>query len=363
MATEAEPWSPNWAVAPGEILAEVLEERGISQAELARRMDRPTKTINEIIKAKTALTPETALQLELTLGVSAATWTGLESTYRQQLARQNAARSLASEADLLRAFPVSALERHGVIEVGTSPGHRVLNLLRFFGVSSPKGWQNSWLSPKAAFRESNAFRSAPESVATWLRWGQIESAKLVLAPYSVDKFAEVLRSARSWTRERPVSLVLDRLKQSCAESGVAFVLIPELPGLRLSGACHYLDDGHPIIQLTLRHKRDDQLWFTFFHEAGHLVTNPYHVYVDSADEVSSDDEELVADKFARDALIPPDQWKVFVRAADFSESSVRQFSRLLEVAPGVVVGRLQRENLIPRAVLNGLKMPGGWTSD
>jgi len=78
----AEP-QPDWAVAPGEILAEALEERGMSQSELARRMDRPVRTINEIVNSKAAITPDTSIQLERALGISARLWNGLETQYRE----------------------------------------------------------------------------------------------------------------------------------------------------------------------------------------------------------------------------------------------------------------------------------------
>ena len=73
---------PDVVATPGETLQEVLEDRGIPQVELADRMERPKKTINEIIKGKAALTPETALQLERALGVPATFWNNLERNYQ-----------------------------------------------------------------------------------------------------------------------------------------------------------------------------------------------------------------------------------------------------------------------------------------
>jgi len=87
MATERRAWQPDWTVAPGELLLEALKDRGISQSELARRMDRPAMTINEIVNGKAAITPETAIQLELTLGISASFWNQLEAIYREHLAQ------------------------------------------------------------------------------------------------------------------------------------------------------------------------------------------------------------------------------------------------------------------------------------
>ena len=67
------------AIPPGEYLEEVLEDVGISQIDLAKRMGRPAQAINEIIKGNKSITPDTALQLELVLGVSASFWNNLVS--------------------------------------------------------------------------------------------------------------------------------------------------------------------------------------------------------------------------------------------------------------------------------------------
>ena len=75
-------------IPPGEILAEELEARGMTQKELAARLGRPAQAINEIIKAKKAITPETAIGLERVLGIDAQFWTNLESNYRLTLARR-----------------------------------------------------------------------------------------------------------------------------------------------------------------------------------------------------------------------------------------------------------------------------------
>ena len=79
-------WS-DLAIPPGEVLAEELAARGMTQKELAARMNRPAQVINEIIGAKKAITPETAIGLEKALGIDASFWMNLETTYRLTLAR------------------------------------------------------------------------------------------------------------------------------------------------------------------------------------------------------------------------------------------------------------------------------------
>jgi addiction module HigA family antidote len=75
-------YTPQHFSPPGDTLSETLEEVGMSQTELARRMGRPPKTINEIVQGKTALLPETAFQLENVLGIPASFWLARETAYR-----------------------------------------------------------------------------------------------------------------------------------------------------------------------------------------------------------------------------------------------------------------------------------------
>src|SRR3954454_21490287 len=112
MAIDRTAWQRDWAVAPGEILIEALEDRAMSQSELARRMGRPIKTINEIVNGKAAITPDTAIQLERTLGISATFWNNLEASYREHLARERAQQELEAHAAWVDAFPVKELAEH-----------------------------------------------------------------------------------------------------------------------------------------------------------------------------------------------------------------------------------------------------------
>ena len=73
---------------PGDSLAEMLEDRGMTQADLARRMNMSPRTINEIILGKSEITTETARALEMVLGASAKFWLNRERNYRVALARQ-----------------------------------------------------------------------------------------------------------------------------------------------------------------------------------------------------------------------------------------------------------------------------------
>jgi HTH-type transcriptional regulator/antitoxin HigA len=359
-------WAPDWAVPPGEHLLEALQDRGMTQSELARRMARPLKTINEIINGKAAITSETAIQLERALGISARFWTGVEASYRDSLAQQEAQRDLEANAAWIDEFPIADLVRHNQLRRGSSKAETLANLLSYLGVSSPTAFDRQWLGSAAAFRSSPAFLASPKAVAAWLRWGEREAARVKAPAFNARRFRKVLQEIRPLTRREPFMQIFNRVKAMCAEAGVVVILVPELTGTHLNGATRWLG-SKAVIQLSLRHKSDDQFWFTFFHEAGHLLSGSRHQeFLDPAESVTSEagnaDEEA-ADRFARDVLLPAEDYEAFVQASDFSAVAVRSFAQRQEVAPGIVVGRLQRDRLILPQQLRHLKKPIHFPSD
>jgi addiction module HigA family antidote len=362
MATEQAVWQPDWAVPPGEILAEALQDRGMSQSDLARRMDRPVKTINEIVNGKAAITPDTAIQLERATGISARLWNGLETQYREHQARQRAEAELEQYADWAKGFPVTDLVRHDVIPSSTTKGGRVAALLSFFRTGNPSVWERQWLQPKGAYRASPSYGSSPKAVAAWLRWGEVEVEKVETTPFNAGRFREVVKEVRTLTRREPFLQIIDRVTELCASAGVVLVLTPELPGTRLSGVARWLAPDRALIQLSLRHKTDDQFWFTFFHEAGHILEGDGRDYVDIADEPETKKalDEQAADTFARNTLIRPEDWAAFVARGDVGEEAVKTFAKAQEIPAGVVVGRLHREDLLDRSHLVSLKKPIQW---
>jgi Zn-dependent peptidase ImmA (M78 family) len=118
----------------------------------------------------------------------------------------------------------------------------------------------------------------------------------------------------------------------------------------------------------MRHKTDDHLWFTLFHECAHVLQAPRRrEFLDTAallDEQGDDDEdERLADEFARNMLIPLRAYEGFVNAGDFTESSIRSFARDLEIGAGLVVGRLQRDRHVSPAHFNQLKKQLSWATE
>lgn len=348
---------PNYVVPPGETLLDTLEAIGMSQAELADRTGRPRKTINEIIKGKAAITSETALQLERVLGVPAGFWNNLERNYQDAKARMAEQERLMHHIAWLKEIPIAALVKQGWIQPFKDKVQQLQEVLNYFGVASPELWQARWLDPGVAYRKSSSFCGHPVAIAAWLRKGELEAYKIISSPYDPAKFREILVHIRGLTRQPP-EVFQPEIERLCAEAGVAVVFMPELPNIRISGATWWLNPNKAVILLTLRYKSDDQLWFSFFHEAGHILLHgKKDVFLEG--EIS-DEKEEEANRFAGDFLIPARKYRQFTSTAKLGKAAINSLADELGIAPGIVVGRLQHDKFLPFTHCNELKRKLVW---
>ncbi len=361
MATATNRYNPDQAVPPGWILEERLEAEGISQAEFARRCGRSPKLISEIISGKAALEPGTALQFEKVLGVDASIWLGVESDYRLHRAREAEAGEAAAAAEWIKSFPVRELVKRGCFCHPESDVDTVSKLLAFFRVGSVDAWTARYGHANVAYRHSRSFRSSEAALVTWLRLGEIEAEHQECAEYSEKRFRHAVRAVRGLTRGETVG-ALEQAARQCNEAGVALALVQPLPGTALSGAARWLSPGKAVIQLTARHKTDDHLWFSFFHEAAHILLHSKKgIFVDETNGNGAG-VESEADDWASNTLIPRRAWQQFVATSPRSAHVVRKFAEEQGIAPGIVVGMLQHQGALPWTHLNGLKTRLTWRS-
>ncbi len=359
LATATNRYKPDYAVPPGWVLEERLEVQGVSHAEFARRCGRSPKLISEIIAGKAPLGPATALQFEKVLGVDARIWLGIESDYQLHMAREAEAKDAAAAVEWSKAFPVRHLVKRGCFKRPESEVDAVSKLLAFFGVGSIGAWTERYGLEKVAFRHSPSFKSDEATLATWLRLGEIEAERQDCAKYNESGFKDATQDIRGLTRD-PVGKALRQTARLCNEAGVALVLVPPLPRTALSGAARWLSPRKAVIQLSARHKSDDHLWFSFFHEAAHILLHgKKRIFVHEADGDDAE-PEAEANEWASNFLVPRRAWEQFVATSPCSEHAVQTFAGEQGIAPGIVVGMLQHKRLLPWTRLNALKVRLTW---
>jgi addiction module HigA family antidote len=336
----------DYASPPGETLAETLEAMGLTQTELARRMGRPIKTINEIVQGKAALTADTALELERVLGIPASFWNGLESNYREHLAREKASQRLEVDETWLSQLPIKAMQNRGWIPKITEKRKLTEELLSFFGCANVESWKNTWASPQVAYRKSEKLQSHAESLAAWLCKAEHEGRKQQCGVFDAERFKDALERLKKVTLQ-PACEWVNAIRRECNAVGVAYVILPELPKTPVSGATRQLNDDCVIIVQTGRYKDDGHFWFTFFHEARHVLQGKLKREWLLEYEGKDDPLEKDANRFAREFLIPASAlWTVRNRnKGKMPLKAAEELAAELGISRGIVAGRLHHDKL------------------
>ena len=249
-------YEPDYLIPPGETLEETLEELGMTQKELAQRTGRPQQVINEIVKGKRAIMPETALQLERVLGVPANFWNNLETQYQDAWLRAKETEALEQQAAWVKGFKYAELVKKHYLPNGNTVAEKARHLMSFFGVASPDQQVSYYQSQAVAFRRSTSLTCDSAMLAAWLRAGERRAATIDPAPYSKEGFMEALHAIRALTT-LSASEFVPEVQRLCAAAGVVVVWIPELSGCPVSGATRWLRNDRALIQLSLRYKADD----------------------------------------------------------------------------------------------------------
>lgn len=358
------PFAPDWVLPPGESILDLAEERGWTQAELAQRLGYSEKHISQLINGKVPLSVDAAQRLERVLGSTMDFWLSLEANYQKHKARLEAAERHAGWVPWLDELPLKELMACAAIpkqhlDSKHKPGV-VESCLRFFGVATPDEWRAHYGGMQMAFRRSRAEQSDVGAISAWLRLGEQQAEKLDGPKYDKARFEKALRTIRSLTCEPP-EVFEPQMRRLLHEAGVLLVLVPAIPRAHVSGVARWLSPTRPLIQLSLYGKTNDKFWFSFFHEAAHILLHANSkeekksIFLDDPNAAHTEDpREHEANQWAGNILIPEE----YVERLSIltSEAAILAFSEEINAHPGIIVGRLQHDGILPFAtVLNRLK--------
>lgn len=350
-------FDPDYQYAPGEVLADYLAQLGMSQADLARRTGLSVKHINQIIQAQASITASTAVLLERATGVDARIWSQLESNY--QVARGRIAESSRLEDDVawLASFQVAELKKRGFLSRNARGPEQLRELLDFFRVASPSAWDSVWATP-TAYRLSPSLDPDFAALATWIRIGELRANDLnSLPPYDRRQFQSLLPRIRELTQLADATAAISQLVALCAAAGVAVVIEEEIKGARINGVVRWMPSGNPLIILSMRYRWADIFWFTFFHEAGHILLHEQKrlTFIDAPKAgTRTSVAEVEADDFAGATLIPKELERLTWDVHD--AAGVIAVAEQIGVHAGIVVGRMQHDGVIRFSQFNDLRV-------
>jgi HTH-type transcriptional regulator/antitoxin HigA len=345
---------PNKAIHPGRIIAETLSRDGMTQKSLSERMGISEKHLSQIINGEASITVETSLLLENALGGSASFWINLEKNYQETKARLERLSVMKEEISILPMFPYTELAKREYVEQTANKEKRIENLWKFFGVNSL-----SFVSTTedVAFRKRESSHIKSESIAAWLRCGELEAKKQNLPDYSETKLKQILGILKLLSTKNPEEYSVE-IRRLLNGAGVAIFYIAHFSGTGVSGAVRWINNV-PVIQLSLYYSWADIFWFNLYHELGHLILHgkkEKFIEFEKKELAIAKNKEDEADNFASEELIPSKSYLQFLRSNPiFSNNSIVEFAKTLKIHPGIVAGRLCHEGKVEWKSVSNLR--------
>jgi HTH-type transcriptional regulator/antitoxin HigA len=353
-------FQPDWASPPGETLSDILRDKAISHADFARSFGETKTGLDALLRGHVELTAQHAQKLENLFGVSSAFWLNRESQYRQDIQRIKAQEEESMSSQWLSELPLKDMVNFGWLKsTGAKP--TLAECLSFFGVASVAEWHTDSHHKLglASFRTSAAFDQKPLAVAAWLRKGEIDGMAQSCKAWNSEKFYASLIQIRSLTRKKMPSEFLPELSRICGDAGVALVVARAPNGCRASGAARFLTPSRALIILSFRHLTDDHFWFSFFHEAGHILLHKKDkVFVDGL-ETENTEEEQEANTFSEHVLVP-EQHLERMRTLPLNSREILRFAKEIGISAGVVIGQMQNSGRVRHDRLNAYKQRYVW---
>ncbi len=348
MSSRTNQYQPDFVSHPGETLREALEEKQMGSKEFAIRISKPEQTVSKVLNGKSGITPEMAVLFEEVLDIPARFWSNRQYQYDEFLARSNRMKEIESDKDWVKSFPYPYMSKLGWVPSCRKGEEKLINLFSFFKITSVKSWEDYYFNKKLATQYRISLRGAknPYALAAWLRKGEIDALSIDANEYSEKFFKEKLQSIKELMAFSSGGY-LRKLQELSLEAGVKVVFTPCLPKTPVHGCSRWINES-PVIQLSGKYKRNDIFWFTFFHEAAHILLHgKKYVSVENIDcDGENAEYEHEANEFAAHWLLTLDQEQEIKESAPLSNNDIRTFAQKFRTHPACIIGRLQHRGLL-----------------
>lgn len=334
---------------PGETLKEILEERDMSQKELSLRTGFSGKHISTVLNGEKNISVNFAKKLEYALNIDAEFWMNLQNQYDKELIEFDELHSISEEeVSIFKSLKdiFAYIVEKGFISDIKQKEQSILELRKFFNVSNLDSIPS--IVSAGAFRAQTSVNYDPYVLFAWLKICESLSEKIETEYVPQEEQIERLLSLCPKIKELsvlPQEKFITKLQNYFSSCGIAFVIIPAFEGVPVQGFIKTNQEGKTTIGMTFRQKRADIFWFTLFHEIGHFINgDSKQKFIDF--ESVENARETKADNFAQKMLLDSSAYYQFVNSRNFSLEKINSFAESQNVAPSIVIGRLQHDKVI-----------------
>tara|TARA_R110002049_G_scaffold234319_2_gene407555 strand:+ start:4645 stop:5742 length:1098 start_codon:yes stop_codon:yes gene_type:complete len=341
---------PNKIIHPGKLLDGMLNERSLSQRDLASRIDVAHSLLNNILKGNRNINVHIAISLESAGFRDANFWLIKQMNYNLHHAQNDKdvikkKKSIKEWNDIENAgiVPLSFFKKQNI---GINTSDDIEKIYDIYGVKDYLGLKKrvEEFNP-TYFRKSSKFSENKNNVVAWSLMAKYKANLQEVPVFKRSNEAILLKELKKCFYKKHD--VINRTKLILNKYGIKFDTLDRPSKTPVDGKS-FMSGKNPAIVLTLKYKRLDNFAYTLFHEVGHVfehLTNPKRPeYSDEEFFVNSSNTEIVefeADTYASNNLIEENIWSDFITFNhEFTDDIILKFSKKHKIHPGIVRGRV-----------------------
>lgn len=339
---------PAIAVHPGEHILDELIAHNYTQASFAKLVGMKKSQLNEIIKGKRDLNADLAILLEAALGLEASYWLSLQSQFNVDVARiDKKARERVMAMRVLEGssnyIAYKFLNKQKV--VSGDPITDIPILSTIYGIENLGQIQTVYEDAQfARFRKSGKLSVDTVNLVGWVKYSEYNAKSVVVRPFIKDGWDSLKKELRTLLYKNKE--VQESAQILLADYGIKLLYQEKAVKTPIDGIAFWSNDN-PTIAMTLRHKRLDNFAFTLFHELGHVFLHLKNDKSKGVIDIKGDHrdfkkshEEIEADNFAANSLIPVEDWKNFISKTPITEKMIYEFADSINMNASIILGRI-----------------------
>jgi HTH-type transcriptional regulator/antitoxin HigA len=330
---------------PGTLIKDELEVRkDITQKDLSILLGVKPSFLNEIIKGKRPVTADIAILLEKSLGIPADYWMKFQSQYEIDSAKikeKNIAKIKHIETwNILNQYvPIKYFNKKGYLTNDLSLNISIIQSI--YSIQSIDGLVNKFTERKNAFfKKSDKLQIDEKNLIAWTSLAEYEAERKNTNAFNFENLPQLINELREIFYFN--KNILELVDKKLARYGIKFLLIDKLEKTPIDGYSFW-SKNNPVIALTIRHNRIDNLAFTILHEIGHIALhlkeNKEIKFLDFT-KMEEDRFENEANLYAQKNLIPSNCWNdLLENYFPLNDEKIYAFSHKYRINPAITLGR------------------------
>ncbi len=323
---------------PGYYIKEIVEESGLTQEDFAKRLGTTPKNLSILIRGEQRLSIDLAMKLSRMLRTSVSFWLNLQCNYDEVQAEILSESELCREREIFQTIDYVYFTDNFALPETEAKDEQIKNVREFLQISSLSVLQQKNMAANSVARlQAYAAKTDALRANIMLQIAVNQTVKTETPPYNKKKFLQAVDFALTQTENE--NGFYPEIVHTFGDAGVVFVITPYFSNAGIDGAVKIVN-GRIMLMMNDQINASDTFWLALFREIGYILTGKYGLVFQ--DNTLEDD----ATAFAQEKLIPQVQYESFLGENDMpDENAICEFAKKIGRTPGIVLGRLCRDNI------------------